>query len=298
MANVWAVCADYGKYARNFVDGGYAAVGWIANTDLTGVTTREEIKSLYAEDRPHEKSSQVEQNAGQVHSFLLKAQPGDYVITPSAEERKEPFYYGRIEEGDSYYAPNAGDGCYFPHRRRVCWNEKPLSPSEFSADFQKTLNHAARTVFRVRQNEELLPRFAFERVRPFLEKNHRGVITTRRPNGATHASIVVCGAYKGNAAFVTVYGKSAKVRNLRRDPNCSVLAVTDDWRQFVTVEGQASLYDRSNTDAEKLRVLLREVYSACGDQDHPDWKEYDQAMVKQKAVVVLVRPERVYGLLR
>ena len=137
----------------------------------------------------------------------------------------------------------------------------------------------------------------FQDAEPFLQSNHRGVITTRRPNGATHASIVVCGAYKGNAAFVTVYGNSAKVRNLRRDPNCSVLAVTDDWRQFVTVEGQATLYD-AKADDEERRKLLREVYRACGDQDHPDWEEYDQAMVKQKAVVVLVRPERVYGLLR
>ena len=132
----------------------------------------------------------------------------------------------------------------------------------------------------------------------FLRANHRGVVTTRQADGATHASIVVCGAYEGNAAFVAVRGSSAKVRNLRRDPACTVLAVTDDWRAFVSVEGQASLYDASNTDAEELRVLLRKVYRACGDKDHPDWDEYDQAMVKQKAVVVLVRPERVYGLLR
>ncbi len=56
--------------------------------------------------------------------------------------------------------------------------------------------------------------------------------------------------------------------------------------------------DLSNTDAEKLRVLLREVFQACGDKDHPDWEEYDQAMVKQDAVIVLVKPERVYGKLR
>ena len=112
------------------------------------------------------------------------------------------------------------------------------------------------------------------------------------------ASIVVCGAYQGSAVFVAVHGRSAKVRNLHRDPTCTVLAVTDDWRAFVSVEGQASLYDASNTDAEELRVLLREVYRACGDKEHPDWEEYDQAMVDQRAVVVLVRPERVYGLLR
>ena len=64
------------------------------------------------------------------------------------------------------------------------------------------------------------------------------------------------------------------------------------------VEGQASLMDARNTDAEELRVLLREVYRACGDQEHPDWEEYDRVMRQQDAVVVLVRPDRVYGLLR
>ena len=138
----------------------------------------------------------------------------------------------------------------------------------------------------------------FEDVRPFLETHHRAVIGTRRPNGATHSSIVVCGAYRDQAVFVSVRGSSAKVRNLRWDPHCTVLAVTDDWRSYGVVEGAAQLFDARNTDAEELRVMLREAFRACGDTDHPDWEEYDEAMVRQDAVVVLVRPERVYGLLR
>ena len=106
---------------------------------------------------------------------------------------------------------------------------------------------------------------------------------------------MVCGAYQGNAAFVSVRGNSAKVRNLRRNLHCTVLSVTPDWRRFAVVEGQATLSDAGNTDAEELRVLLREVYRACGDKDHPDWEEYDRAMVQQEAVVVLVKPDRVYG---
>jgi hypothetical protein len=66
----------------------------------------------------------------------------------------------------------------------------------------------------------------------------------------------------------------------------------------VSVEGEAKLFDYHNTDAEEVRQLLREVYRACGDKDHPDWDEYDQAMRQQDAVVVLVRPQRVYGILR
>ena len=50
----------------------------------------------------------------------------------------------------------------------------------------------------------------FERVRPFMETHHRGVIATQRPDGAAHSSIVVCGAYEGKAAFVSVYPRSQK----------------------------------------------------------------------------------------
>ena len=126
-----------------------------------------------------------------------------------------------------------------------------------------------------------------------MESNHPGVKSIYQRNGAIHNSIVVSGANKGNAAFVAVRGNSRKVHNLRRNPHCSVLSVTPDWRSFVIVEGQAQLFDARNTEAEELRVLLREVYRACGDKDHPDWEEYDGAMVDQDAVVVLVPPGRV-----
>ena len=138
----------------------------------------------------------------------------------------------------------------------------------------------------------------FEDIRPFLETHHRGVVTTFQPNGATQASIVVCGPYEGSVAFVSMRGDSAKVRNLRRDPLCTMLAVTEDWRSYAVIEGQAQLFDADNTEAEGLRLLLRNVYTACGGGDHPDWDEYDQVMRQQNAVVVSVCPQRVYGLLR
>jgi len=138
----------------------------------------------------------------------------------------------------------------------------------------------------------------FEEARPFLERHHWGVVTTHQRNGAAQSSVVFSGAYQGHAAFVAVYGKSAKVRNLRRDPRCTVLNVAKDWRSWVTVEGEVQLFDYSNTEAEKMRQMFRDIYNACGDREHPDWEEYDRAMVTQEAVAVLVRPDRVYGLVR
>ena len=111
-------------------------------------------------------------------------------------------------------------------------------------------------------------------------------------------SIVVCGPFQGDAAFVSIRGSSAKIRNLRRDPRCTVLAVTDDWSSFVAVEGFATLRDPDNTEPEELRVLLRDVYRACGGGEHPDWDEYDEVMLRQREVVVTVPPDRIYGLVR
>ena len=138
----------------------------------------------------------------------------------------------------------------------------------------------------------------FEEVRPFLESNHRGVVATLQPNGAVQTSIVVCGPYQGDIAFVSVRGDAVKVRNLRRDPRCSVLAVTDDWRSYAVVEGQARLSDSENTGAEELRLLLRDAYKACGGGEHPDWEEYDRVMRQRRPVVVMVQPDRIYGLIR
>ena len=139
----------------------------------------------------------------------------------------------------------------------------------------------------------------FQDYENFVNNNHRGVITTYRRNGAGHTSIVVCGAYKGKAAYVIVYGNSVKVRNLQNDNRCTVMAVSEDWRSCVNVEGTSELMDYRNTDPETMRVELREVFRACSAHgDHPDWEEYDEAMVKQDGIIVLVEPERIYGRIR
>ncbi len=128
------------------------------------------------------------------------------------------------------------------------------------------------------------------------------MVNTLGASGGIQSSIVVCGAYRDSMAeymaFVSVSGRSAKIRNLRRNSRCTVVATSADWRNYVVVEGEARLFDSTNTPAEELRQKLREVFKVCGDGTHSDWDGYDRIMLQQEAVVVLVPPERVYGLLR
>ena len=136
----------------------------------------------------------------------------------------------------------------------------------------------------------------FEDVVPFLKSNHKAVVNTNRPDGSVHSSVVVCGAYDGHASFVSVYPRSQKIMNLRRDPQCTISCVGEDWRSYVVVEGKSILYGYDNMPSEPMRTMLREVYMSCSDTPHPDWDNYDEAMITQQAVIVLVRPKRVYGL--
>ena len=58
----------------------------------------------------------------------------------------------------------------------------------------------------------------FADIKPFLAENHRAVVQTIQPNGAVQSSVVVCGALADQLVLASVYPKSRKVRNLRRNP--------------------------------------------------------------------------------
>ena len=133
-----------------------------------------------------------------------------------------------------------------------------------------------------------------ERVEKFVSENHRAVLTTFRRNGAAQMSIVTTGAYSDGAAFTTTEDR-AKLSNLKRDPRCSLLISHESWWGYVVLEGRARVMSPDNTDAEVLRLALRDVYRAASGEEHSDWDEYDRAMVDDRRAAVVVVPEHIYG---
>jgi PPOX class probable F420-dependent enzyme len=95
-------------------------------------------------------------------------------------------------------------------------------------------------------------------------------------------------------AFVT-YGQ-VKLANLRERPHITV-AVRSGWK-WATLEGSAQIIGPDDphpqVDAERLRLLLREIFLAAGGA-HADWAEYDRVMRDQRRAAVLVTPTRIYS---
>lgn len=133
-----------------------------------------------------------------------------------------------------------------------------------------------------------------DNVREFASQTHRGVLTTFRRNGAAQMSIVSCGPYRNGVAFTTTADR-AKLLNLKRNPRCSLLISQEDWWGYVVLEGHAEVLSSDNTGAEEFRMALRDAYRAASGTEHPNWEEYDQAMIEDRRSVVIVVPERIYG---
>jgi len=152
LTNVWCVRAEFGHYAEDFLRGGYAAIGWLKDTTLAQITSRDQLKQLYRDYHPDEESNVViGQQVGQIARFLMEIEEGDTIITP--DRNTEILHYGVVKGG--YYFEEKLDNCPYPHRRTVEWNKNPLLRPTLSVPLQNTMR-SSLTVYSVSQVEEIL----------------------------------------------------------------------------------------------------------------------------------------------
>ena len=133
-----------------------------------------------------------------------------------------------------------------------------------------------------------------DNVKEFVSANHQAVLTTFRRSGAAQMSIVTVGAFDDGVGFTTTEDR-AKLHNLARDSRCSLLVSKSDWWGYVVLEGRAKVMRRGESDDDELRDALRGIYRAATGEEHPDWEDYDRAMIADRRAAVIVMPERVYG---
>lgn len=126
------------------------------------------------------------------------------------------------------------------------------------------------------------------------------VFTTLRRDGSAQSSVVNAGVLphpltNEPVVGLVAIGGSRKLDHLRADPRTTVTA-RSGW-QWATVEGTAQLIGpddpHPDVDDERLRVILREIFTAAGGT-HDDWDTYDRVMREERRTAVLITPTRVY----
>jgi hypothetical protein len=127
------------------------------------------------------------------------------------------------------------------------------------------------------------------------------VVSVTRADGTISSSVVNAGVLPhpitGEPVVgMVIRGGTRKLAYLRQRPYANVV-IRSGW-QWAAAEGAVDLIGpddpKPSVDAERLRLLLREVFTAAGGA-HDDFDTYDQVMREERRTAVFVHPARVYA---
>jgi len=121
----------------------------------------------------------------------------------------------------------------------------------------------------------------------FVRPRHRLLLVTTRGDGRPQISPVSGGVDSQGRIVISTYPVRAKTRNAERDARVSVLVLSDDWNgPWVQVDGDAEVVHMP----EAVDGLVDYFRSIAGE--HPDWREYREAMRIQDKALIRITPSR------
>ncbi len=127
------------------------------------------------------------------------------------------------------------------------------------------------------------------------------VVSVLRPDSSISSSVVNGGVLRHPVTGEQVVGfvsrgDARRLAYLRANPRTTVV-VRAGW-EWQAAEGPAQLIGPEDpvpgVDAEGLRVLLRDVFTAAGGT-HDDWDAYDAVMAREHRTAVLIAPDSLYS---
>ena len=122
--------------------------------------------------------------------------------------------------------------------------------------------------------------------RAFLREHHRGILATTRKDGRPQMSAISVAVDDEGRAVISTREGAYKTRNTRRNPRVSVLVISEDFWDWIQIDGTATVVSLP----EAMEPLVEYYRAVAGE--HPDWDEYRQAMQDEGRVVIRIDIER------
>ena len=125
------------------------------------------------------------------------------------------------------------------------------------------------------------------------------IISTVRPDGTVHSSLVNAGVFdhpvtKEPVVALVARGSAYKVRLFRTAGRAN--AVFRAGWEWVSVEGPVDIigpdHPHPGVPADALPQLLRDIFTAAGGT-HDNWAEYDRVMAEERRTAVFITPARI-----
>jgi PPOX class probable F420-dependent enzyme len=119
--------------------------------------------------------------------------------------------------------------------------------------------------------------------REFIRANRRGVLATRRPDGAIRQSPIIATVEGEGRVVISSRETAYKVRYLRADPRAHLCMLTERFfGSWIYVDGTAQIVSLP----EAMEPLV-DYYRRFGGEE-PDWDEYRRRMERERRVLVRI----------
>lgn len=136
-----------------------------------------------------------------------------------------------------------------------------------------------------------------ERALAAARARNQSVLTTIKGDGKPQLSNVIHGVDEHGVIRVSTTADRAKYANLRRTPWAALHVDGESFWSYAVLEGDVEVSDVAVDPGDATVDELVELYRAL-QGEHEDWDDYRAAMVRDRRVVVRIRPTHAYGTLR
>ncbi len=123
---------------------------------------------------------------------------------------------------------------------------------------------------------------------------HHGVLITLRKDGRPQSSDIAYAVINGKFC-ISATATRAKTINLLRD-NRAVLHITspETW-SYISFDGIAEITQIAQQPEDSVCKELAKVFTAIQKKQHPNWDEFNQAMINDKRLVIRFVPDSAVG---
>ncbi|MBC95346.1 PPOX class F420-dependent enzyme [bacterium] len=133
-----------------------------------------------------------------------------------------------------------------------------------------------------------------EKAITWARDTHHGVLITLRKDGRPQSSDIAYAFIDGKFC-ISATATRAKTKNLLKD-NRAVLHITSPktW-SYVSFDGSVEITETAKVSDDNVCQELANVFTAIQKKDHPNWDEFNQAMIEDERLVIRFVPVTAVG---
>src|SRR4029077_14883704 len=126
---------------------------------------------------------------------------------------------------------------------------------------------------------------------------NQSVLTTIKSDGKPQLSNVLHAVDDEGVIRVSTTDERDKYAKLPRTPGAALHVDGENFWSYAVIEGDVELSEVAADPHDAATDELVEVYRRLAGE-HEDWDDYRASMVRDRRVVVRIRPTHAYGALR